>query len=117
MATAPLVRNSKTRLHDRGTWSSRDDRIASAVWLGVFLVGTIAGFGVDIRGFLHSNPPWPQVVYYHAAVFIVWVLLLTTQVLFVVGDRVAWHRSLGWFMVGWASAALERCHLHCRTAQ
>jgi hypothetical protein len=38
----------------------------------------------------------------HAAVFTVWMLLLTSQVLLVMRGRVAWHRKLGWFAAGWA---------------
>jgi hypothetical protein len=30
-------------------------------------------------------------------VFTVWMLLLTAQVLLVLGNRMAWHRRLGWF--------------------
>lgn len=35
-------------------------------------------------------------------VFTVWMLLLTTQILLVLGNRVAIHRKLGVFAVGWA---------------
>jgi hypothetical protein len=52
--------------------------------------------------FLHESPPPAAVVDVHAVVFTVWLLLLTAQVLLVVGDRVALHRRLGWFMAGWA---------------
>jgi hypothetical protein len=89
-------------LHVRGTWSARDDRKASVVWLGILWVGMIAGFGVDLPGYLHLNPPAPTIVHVHAAVFTVWMLLLTAQVLLVVGDRVSLHRKLGVFAVGWA---------------
>jgi hypothetical protein len=43
-------------LHVRGTWSVRDDRKASAVWLGILWIGMIAGFGVDFPGYLRKNP-------------------------------------------------------------
>ena len=62
----------------------------------------LAGFGVDIPRFVKENPPAPQVVYVHAAVFTVWLLLLTAQVLLVLRDRVGWHRRLGLFAAGWA---------------
>ncbi len=62
----------------------------------------LAGFGVDISRFAHENPPAPGVIYAHAAVFTVWLLLLTVQVLLVLRDHVAWHRKLGWFAAGWA---------------
>ena len=61
----------------------------------------IAGFGTDMRRFLHENPPAAWVVHVHAVVFTIWLLLLSAQVLLVVGDRVALHRRLGWFAAGW----------------
>jgi hypothetical protein len=88
--------------HVRGTWSAREDRTPSAVWLGILWAGMIAGFGLDLSRFAHENPPAPKVLYVHAAVFTVWMLLLTAQVLLVLGDRVDWHRKFGWFLAGWA---------------
>lgn len=102
MAATAVVRGPSTKLHVRGTWSAREDRVPSAVWLGVLWVGMIAGFGVDISRFAHENPPAPKILYVHAAVFTGWMLLLTAQVLLVLRDRVPWHRKLGWLMAGWA---------------
>src|SRR5271167_4097979 len=102
MATTSTIHKSRMTWHVRGTWSARDDRKASAVWLGILWVGMIAGFGVDFPGYLHRNPPAPTVVHVHAAVFTVWMLLLTAQVLLVLRDRVAFHRKLGVFLVEWA---------------
>jgi len=102
MATAAAIEKPRVTLHVRGTWSAREDRVPSAVWLGVLWVGMIAGFGVDIPRYLHEKPPPPMVLHVHAAVFTMWMLLLTAQVLLVLRDRVAWHRRLGWFMAGWA---------------
>lgn len=82
--------------------SARDDRKASAVWLGILWLGMIAGFGVDIPRYLHEKPAPPTILHAHGAVFTVWMLLLTTQVLLVLRDRVALHRKLGWFLAGWA---------------
>lgn len=102
MATAPAITQSRTTLHTRGAWSARDDRTASAVWLGILWVGVLAGFGVDFPRYLAEKPPAPLILHVHAAVFTVWILLVTAQVLLVLGNRVAWHRRLGWFMAGWA---------------
>ncbi|HWE87665.1 MAG TPA: hypothetical protein VG267_22170 [Terracidiphilus sp.] len=102
MATAPAISVSRTTLHERGNWNVRDDRIPSAVWLGILWVGMIAGFGVDFPRYLHENPPAPWILHVHAAVFTTWMLLITVQVLLVVGDRVAVHRKLGWLLAGWA---------------
>jgi len=102
MATAPAVRGPRTVWHVRGTWSARDDRAPSAVWLAILWVGMIAGFGTDIPNFARESPPPPTILWVHGAVFTTWLLLLTTQVLLVLGNRVPWHRKLGWFMAGWA---------------
>jgi hypothetical protein len=102
MATAAALRAPRTTLHTRGSWPAREDRIPSAVWLAILWVGMIAGFGMDASRYLHHKPPPPIIVHFHAGVFTVWMLLLTTQVLLVVGERVSIHRKLGVFAVGWA---------------
>lgn len=76
--------------------------MASAVWLCILWTGILVGFGLDIPRYLHENPPAPIVVHVHAAVFTVWMLLLTAQVALVLNNRVALHRKLGWFAGGWA---------------
>jgi hypothetical protein len=54
VATASVLTRS---CQVRGTWSAREDRVPSAVWLGILWVGMIAGFGVDIPGFIRRDPP------------------------------------------------------------
>jgi len=102
VATAPPISGPNAILHTRGTWSARDDRAPSAVWLAILWLGMIAGFGTDFPKYLHQNPPPSTVLHVHAVVFTIWMLLLTAQILLVLGDRVALHRKLGVFAVGWA---------------
>jgi len=102
MATTRAIAAPRTILHTRGSWSARDDRTPSAVWLGIWWVGLIAGFGVDIPRYFHENPAAPLIVHVHGAIFTVWTLLITAQVLLVVRDRVALHRKLGWLLAAWA---------------
>jgi hypothetical protein len=102
LATVPAAPETSAFLHVRGSWSARSDRTASIVWLGILWVGMIAGFGVDFPRYLHENPAAPKITYLHGAIFTVWMLLLSAQVLLVVGDRVALHRKLGWFTAAWA---------------
>lgn len=102
MATASAVSGPSKLWHVKGTWRARDDRKASAVWLGILWVGMIAGFGVDFPRYLRENPAAPKIIHVHAFVFSGWMLILTAQVLLVLGDRVAVHRKLGWFAAGWA---------------
>lgn len=102
MATAPAVERPRSVWDTRGNWSARDDRVPSAVWLGILWIGMIAGFGVDIPSVLKFVPPPPRIIWVHGAVFTMWMVLLTAQVLLVLGNRVLWHRKLGWFAVFWA---------------
>jgi DMSO/TMAO reductase YedYZ heme-binding membrane subunit len=102
VATAPPITGPKTILHTRGTWSSRDDRAPSAVWIAILWAGMLAGFGLDFPKYLHQKPSPSTVLHVHAAVFTVWMLLLTAQILLVLGDRVSLHRKLGVFAAGWA---------------
>jgi hypothetical protein len=57
---------SRFKWHTRATWSSREDRIPSLVWLALIWFGMIAGFGVDMPRFLHESPPPAAVVDVHA---------------------------------------------------
>lgn len=102
MGTASAVQQRRTVLHTRGAWSAKEDRTAFAVWLGVLWVGMIAGFGLDFSKYLAQSPQAPLVVDVHAAVFTVWMLILTAQVTLVMKNRVRWHMTMGWFALGWA---------------
>lgn len=101
MATS-AVQSGRPVWHVRGTWSARDDRGAFAVWLAILWVGMTAGFGLDFTTYLDQQPPAPAIVHVHAAVFTVWMLILTAQVILVMKDRVNLHRKLGIFAAGWA---------------
>jgi len=102
MATAPAAQTERTIWHVRGTWNARDDRTAYAVWLGILWLGMIAGFGLDFPTYLGQKPPAPAIVHVHAAVFTVWMLILTAQVMLVMTDHVRLHRKMGLFAAGWA---------------
>ncbi len=95
-----MEKAARWKWHVRGNWSVREDRIPSAVWLGILWIGMIAGFALDAKSFLGQHPP--LLLHAHAAVFTIWMFLLTAQVLLVVRDRVDLHRRLGWLLVGWA---------------
>lgn len=88
-------------LHDRGDWSPRDDRWPTAVWLGIFWIGTIAGFGADFTHYLTRKPGPSLVLHFHAVVFTLWLVIFSVQVLAVLGDNLAWHRRFGRLAAGW----------------
>ena len=91
---------ARWKWHVRGKWNPREDRIPSAVWLGILWIGMLLGFGLDARSFLGKHPP--LLLHLHAATFTIWMFLLTAQVLLVLRDRVDLHRKLGWFLALWA---------------
>lgn len=77
------------------SWEIPDDRIASAVWLGIIWLGILMGFGVDIPAFLHETPAAAAIVYVHAVVFLGWLGLVTAQVAFALRGRMDQHRRVG----------------------
>ncbi len=89
-------------MHATATWSTREDRKASLVWLGLIWVGMFLGFGFDLKRYFHESPAAPTIVHIHAVVFTIWLLLLTSLVLLVENEKVQVHRKLGWFAGGWA---------------
>lgn len=91
---------ARWKWHVRGNWNPREDRIPSAVWLGILWTGMLLGFGLDAKRFLGQHPPF--LLHLHATVFTIWMFLITAQVLLVVRNRVDLHRKLGWVLVAWA---------------
>ena len=70
--------------------------------LGIWL-GFAMGFGGDIQQHLQSHEaPYPWIVHVHAAAFVGWLVLLTTQVLLIRTRRPALHARLGVWMMGLA---------------
>lgn len=65
--------------------------MVAAVWAAI-----LGGFGWDIIDHLNKHKAtWPLVIHIHAAVFLTWLALLTTQVLLIRSRRVDLHKRLG----------------------
>lgn len=90
------------QLHTHGTWSAREDRRITLLWLGLFLAVVLVGFGFDLNNYFHETPAVPKIVHVHAVITTIWLLIVTTQVLLVEVNNVKLHRKLGWFAAGWA---------------
>ena len=85
-------------------WDPREDRKIYLVWVGLMWAGLIAGFGLDIPYYFLKEIPRPTwVIYVHAAVFISWMFILTTQVLLIQSKRFALHQKIGKLALGWAA--------------
>jgi hypothetical protein len=72
-------------------------------YLGIALViGVIVavGFGPTLEvKLIHPPSPRPTVLYFHAALFTLWIALFVAQAALVAARRIAWHRWLGIFGV------------------
>jgi len=64
--------------------------MVALIWLGILM-----GFVPEIIGRVHAHKPFAPVVYFHGAVFVAWLTLLTAQVLLIRFRRVDLHRELG----------------------
>ncbi len=71
------------------------DRDAFLVLVGLIWLGVVMGFGPVILTHLQSGRPYPLIIHFHAAAFVGWLLLLTTQVLLIRARRTDLHRKLG----------------------
>jgi uncharacterized membrane protein len=80
-----------SRLADRG----RRERNFFLLMVALIWLGILMGFVPEIIHRVEVQRAFPTVVYYHGAVFVGWLCLLTTQVLLVRSKRVDLHRELG----------------------
>lgn len=73
----------------------RRDRNFFLLMVALLWLGILMGFVPDIIGRVKAHHLFPAVVYFHGAVFVGWLCLLTTQVLLIRSRRVDLHRELG----------------------
>jgi hypothetical protein len=60
------------------------------VWVAI-----LAGFGMDFARYLGEAPPPPIIMNVHAAVFVLWLGLVTLQILWVEIGNLRRHKQLG----------------------
>lgn len=85
-------RDGIRRFGPRHRW----DRNFFAIWLAAIWIGTIGGFGFDMyKKYAHGALHFPWVVHVHAAVYVGWLVLLTSQILLIRRQRVDLHRRMG----------------------
>jgi len=93
---APPLAAAATRFADPRRWDRNFFLLMVAlIWLGILM-----GFVPEVIARIDAHRPFPAVVYFHGAVFVSWLCLLTAQVLLIRSRRADLHRELG--MVGTA---------------
>ncbi|MGA7540076.1 MAG: hypothetical protein WBW93_15075 [Steroidobacteraceae bacterium] len=88
---APPLAAVSTRFADPRRW----DRNFFLLMVVLIWLGILMGFVPEIIGRIHAHKPFPAVVYFHGAVFVSWLSLLTAQVLLIRFRRADLHRELG----------------------
>jgi hypothetical protein len=77
-------------------WSPASDRKIYAVWIGMVWAAILAGFGLDFARYVGETPPPPLILHVHAAIFVLWLGLVTLQILWVeMGNRVCTAKGRG----------------------
>jgi hypothetical protein len=90
-AARPQAGRISPGLADHRRW----DRNFFLLMVGLLWLGILMGFVPDIIHRVRVHRLFPAVVYFHGAVFVGWLSLLTAQVLLIRSRRVDLHRELG----------------------
>ncbi len=81
--------------------SPASDRKIYGVWIGMVWAGLLAGFGLDFTRYLGEMPaPPPFILHFHAAVYVLWLGLVSFQILWIETGNVRRHIQLGWVTAG-----------------
>jgi hypothetical protein len=85
-------------------WSPASDRRIYVIWIGVVWAAILGGFGMDFARYMGETPPPPFILHVHAAVFVLWLALVSLQILWVEIGKLRRHKQLGWLTVGVSAA-------------
>ena len=100
-AALGAVRPQKTPFSPNHKW----DRDFFITYVALIWIGILMGFGSDmIRHVQTHERAYPLIVHFHAAAFVGWMVVLTTQVLLIRTRRHDIHRMLGLAAMGLAAA-------------
>jgi hypothetical protein len=80
-------------------WSPASDRAIYGVWIGIVWAAVLVGFGLDFTRYLRETPAPPFILNLHAAVYVLWLALVSFQILWIETGNVRRHIQLGWVTV------------------
>ena len=72
------------------------DRNAYVVWMALIWAAILGGFGLDFMRYMHETPPPPGILHFHAAVYVIWLVLVSMQIFLVQSGNIRFHMRLGW---------------------
>jgi hypothetical protein len=74
----------------------RTDRNVYVVWMAIIWAAMLGGFGLDFMRYMHETPPPPIILHIHAAVYVIWLILVSVQIFLVQTGDIRLHMRLGW---------------------
>ncbi len=80
------------------------DRGVFTTWILAIWALAIFGFGADASRYLHESPRPPLILDLHGAIAVIWLGLVSTQILLAERGDIRLHRKLGWATVGLSAA-------------
>jgi hypothetical protein len=75
---------------------ARQDRKIYVVWIAIIWAAIISGFGLDVGRYMAERPAPPPLLHFHAAVYVIWLVLVSVQIFLVEAGDIRRHRTLGW---------------------
>jgi hypothetical protein len=78
-------------------WSPASDRKIYGLWIGIVWAAVLAGFGLDFARYLNETPRPPFILHIHAMVYVLWLGLVTFQILWIETGNVRRHIQFGWW--------------------
>jgi hypothetical protein len=64
--------------------------------MAVIWAGMLGGFGLDFRRYMGETPAPPIILHIHAAVYVIWLILVSVQIFLVQTGDIRLHMRLGW---------------------
>jgi hypothetical protein len=86
------------------TLPAKAERKVTLVWVTAIWALVLFGFGADFARFLSEHPSPPPILGLHAAFSVLWLGLVSTQVLLAETGNIPLHRRLGWVTVSVSAA-------------
>ena len=80
------------------------DRKVTLVWILAIWTFALLGFGADLSRFTHETPAPPLVLDLHGLFSVVWLALVSTQIVLAETGKIRLHRKLGWATVAVSGA-------------
>ena len=74
----------------------RSDRKIYIAWMAAIWAAIVIGFATDFARYVGETPPPPLILHLHAAVAVIWLVMLSILIFLVESGNIRIHMRLGW---------------------